>query len=424
MSEDAKLELAPYDRTVAHEQDITRYRHAYPEFDYEDRVTELAHRLTDTDADAAILPNYVDLTYYAGSSQPANLYVPAGDPAGVRLFVRRAMAFATQEVGLSDDRVVKGGLSALAAHAEDISTLGLPLNVVPAALIRKLESTFDAATIEVSDLVLAQRAIKEENEVSLIADAAALYEVAHDAILRRAGSGVTEKEVAGEVIGSLVAAGKDDRVFFRRWDARLPAAGLIASGDTLPLVSGHAMTVTGTGVARSMPWGPSNRSLSEGDLLVADLALNRAGYHGDVARTYVLGDAIPEQREWFELTRDIHIAARDAIAPGVPAEEPYLAARKRAAEAGIDDWLCGYAEMQAPYIGHSIGLEADEEPTLVQGNTTSLREGMVVTVEPKLMHPDRGTVMIEDDYLVSSEGVERLSTIPQELFEIPLPEGE
>jgi Xaa-Pro aminopeptidase len=46
------------------------------------------------------------------------------------------------------------------------------------------------------------------------------------------------------------------------------------------------------------------------------------------------------------------------------------------------------------------------------------------TVEPKLMHPDRGTVMIEDDYLVSSEGVERLSTIPQELFEIPLPEGE
>lgn len=419
MSEDATPELTPYDRTVAHERDVTRYRHAYPEFDYEARVAELSHRLTDTDADAALFPNYVDLTYYAGSGQPANLYVPAGDPAGVRLFARRAMAFATQEVGLSDDRIVQGGLSTLAAHADDVDTLGLPLDVVPAALVRKVEDTLDATAIGVSDLVLAQRAVKEAEEVSLVAEAAALYEVAHDAILRRASPGATEKEVAGEVIGSLVAAGMDDRVFFRRWDARLPAAGLIASGDTLPLVSGHAMTVTGTGVARSMPWGPSNRPLADGDFLVADLALNRAGYHGDVARTYVLGEATPEQREWFELTRTIHVAARDAIAPEVPAEEPYLAARERAAEAGVDDWLCGYAEMQAPYIGHSIGLEADEEPTLVQGNTTPLREGTIVTVEPKLMHPDRGTVMVEDDYLVTGDGAERLSTVPQELFEIP-----
>ncbi|MFC4541148.1 M24 family metallopeptidase [Halosolutus amylolyticus] len=410
----------PYDRTVAHERDVTRYRHSYPDFDYETRIADLARRLESTDVDAAVLSNYVDLAYYAGTGQPANLYVPAGDPDRARLFVRRAVAFAKQEGGLPEDRLVGGGLTALADYVDAVDAVGLPLDAIPASLASKLAAVLGAEPIDVSDVVSTQRAVKEEGEVELLTAAADLYEVAHEAIRRRAAPGVTEKEVAGEVIGSLVSAGMDDRVFFRRWDARLPAAGLIAAGDTLPLVSGHAMTVTGTGTSRTMPWGPSNRSLDAGDFLVADLALNWAGYHGDVARTYVIGSATSAQREWYRTVREIHEAARASIEPGVPAEEPYLAAHERAEDLGVADWLCGYAEMQAPYVGHAIGLEADEEPTLVRGNETELREGMVLTIEPKLIHPDRGTVVIEDDYLVTADGTERLSTTTRELTEIPV----
>lgn len=409
----------PYDRTVAHEEDVSLYRHPYPDFNYETRVAELARRLEPTEVDAAVLPNPVDLTYYTGSSQPANLYVPSGDGSSARVFVRRAMAFAKQEIGLPERQIEKGGLSALTEYTDNIHTLGLPLETIPATLASKLSEVLDAETVNVSNTVLAQRAVKEEGEVALLTNAAELYKAAHEAIQRRAAPGVTEKQVAGEVVGTLVSAGMDDIISFRRWDARLPAGGLIASGATLPLISGHAMTVTGTGVGRSMPWGPSNRRLEKGDFLVADLALNWAGYHGDVARTYVIGDATPAQREWFQQVLTIHEAARDAIKPGVVAEEPYLAARDRAEELGVANWLCGYAEMQAPYIGHSLGLEADEEPTLVRGNTTEIREGMVLTIEPKLIHPDCGTVVVEDDYLVTADGSTRLSTLPQELYEIP-----
>jgi Xaa-Pro aminopeptidase len=409
-----------YDRTAAFDVDVRRFRHDYPEFDYETRLAEFADRLADTPADAAVLTHFVDCTYYAGSGQPINLYVPAGDPGGARAFVRRAMGFARQEIGLDADRVVSGGLSALADHADGVETLGVTLDAMPASLADRLAGALDADPVGVSDQVLAQRAVKDDGEVALLERAAGCYAVARDAIEAAAAPGVTEREVAAAVADALVEAGVTDRVFFRRWDARLPAAGLVAAGDTLPLVSGHAMTVTGVGTGRSMPWGASNNALDEGDFLVADLALNYAGYHGDIARTFVVGDASDDQREWFEATREIHRAARDAIEPGVAASVPYEAARERAESLGVADWLCGYAEMQAPYVGHSIGLEGDEEPTLMAGNDAEIREGMVLTVEPKLMHPDRGAAMLEDDYVVTGDRVRRLSPVPMELFEVPV----
>lgn len=408
------------DRTAAHDRDVNEYRHEYPAFAYEDRIAAFATALEETGIDAAVLPNFIDCTYFTGSGQPMLLYVPAGDPDEAHVFVRRAMGFAKQEVGLSASRLSAGGLSDLAAHAGDLATVGVPRDVIPATLEERLAETLDAEPVNVSDTVLELRAVKDPDEVELVRTAAGLFEHVDEAIETRAAPGVTEKEVAGAVSEALISAGMDDRLFFRGWNWRLPAAGLIASGDALPLISGHAMTITGVGTSRSMPWGPSNRELERGDLIVADTALNYAGYHGDVARTYILGEPTAEQREWFDMTLDIHTAAREVIEPGVPAERPYLAARERAEEHGVADWLCGYGDMQAPYIGHSIGLEADEEPTLMLGNETPIEEGMILTVEPKLMHPERDAVMVEDDYLVTADGVERLSTASQELRTIPV----
>lgn len=408
-----------YEQTVAHERDVNEYRHDYPEFDYESRLDAFATRVAAADLDAAVLPNPIDCTYLVGSGQPMALYVPAGRPDDARAFVRRAMGFAKQEIGIDKGQIREGGLSALAEYADDPDTVGTPRDVIPATLDERIGATLDAETVGVSDAILELRAVKDEKEIELLRTAAGTYEHAVEAIKSRAAPGVTEKEVAGAVADRLVSAGVDDRVFFRGWNWRLPGSGLIAAGDSLPLISGHAMTITGTGTGRSMPWGPSNRPLESGDFLVADIALNYAGYHGDVARTYVVGEPTDAQQEWFDLTLAIHEAARDAIEPGVPAERPYLAAREQAEEDGVADYLCGYAEMQAPYVGHSIGLETDEEPTLMRGNSTEIEPGMVLTIEPKLMHPDRGSVMIEDDYLVTESGVERLSSTPQRLFTIP-----
>ena len=402
--------------------DVDRYRLPHPDFDYENRVRRLATRARAADIDAVLIPYYVDLLYFTGTAQPANLYVPADDPERARVFVRRAMGFARQEVGLPTEMVVDGGLEALADYAGDVGTVGLPLDVVPAAVVRRIETALDAEATDVSDVVLEVRARKTPDEVALLEEGAALYEHAHEAILDRAAPGVSEKAVAGAVADALLSAGAGELVCFRRWDARLPFPGLVVSGDTLASISGHAMTVTGVGATRMVPWGPSTRNLERGDVVVADLGLNYAGYHGDIARTYVVGEAAPAQREWFDLTSAIFEAALAALEPGAPAEAPYRAALAEAEAAGVADWLCGYAEMQAPYVGHAVGLEIDEPPTLALGNDRPLEPGMVVTLEPKLIHPDRGAAMLEDDFLVTEDGVERLSPVPLDLFEIPVDE--
>lgn len=396
--------------------DVNRHRHPYPAFDYRARIAGLADRV---DADAAVLAHPLDVVYYAGTGQPANLCVPADSPEDARLFVRRAMRFAEDEVGLPPGQLRRGGLSAVADHLGEVDTFATELDVLPASLVGKLESVLGAEAVDVSPDVLAQRAVKSDAEVELLREAASTYGAAHERIMARAAPGVTEKAVAGAAADGIVSAGVDDNVFFRRWDARLPAAGLIASGENLPMVSGHAMTVTGVGASRSLPWGPSRRELRRGDLVVADLGLNHASYHGDVARTYVVGAASDPQRERFELVREIQAAAVEALGPGEPAENAYLAARERAESAGVADYLCGYGEMQAPYVGHAIGIEIDEPPTLMAGVEAPLEPGMVVTVEPKLIDPERGAVMVEDDYLITGDGVERLSVADRELFEVP-----
>ena len=69
-----------------------------------------------------------------------------------------------------------------------------------------------------------------------------------------------------------------------------------------------------------------------------------------------------------------------------------------------------------PYIGHGIGLELDEPPVLGPRDRTLLEEGMILTVEPKLISPDFGAVNIEDDLVVTSDGYEILGSLPRCLF--------
>jgi Xaa-Pro dipeptidase len=369
---------------------------------------------------AAVVSYHRDVFYLAGTAQPCNLLVvPGAEPV---LFSRRYIERARSETWVADV-VEASGLGpireSLEARGVRGGRVGMTLDIMPANLYKKAVVTLGAYAIEdVSGILAMQRAVKDAGEIEALRRAAAIFGAAHGAIIEHARPGASELEVAAEVVGALRRAGHDGLVFTRRWDAMLQPEGGVASGENLWTLSALAIAVTGTGLDRAVPFGASRRVLEEGDLLNIDLGLCVAGYHGDMARTYSLGEPSEAIARFSAIVRACEDAAFDAIAPGVEAQVPYAAALEVARSSGVEQWFQGHGRYHGPYIGHSIGLELDEEPVLGPGATVLLEEGMVLTIEPKLMVPGVGAVNLEDDVVVGSAGNEYLNGLPRDLFVI------
>lgn len=147
-----------------------------------------------------------------------------------------------------------------------------------------------------------------------------------------------------------------------------------------------------------------DRRLQPGDVVVVDIGgTTPEGYCSDCTRTYVLGDAPADFRDYFTVLHEAQLAACAHARPGVTAESVDAAAREVIAAAG-------YGEAFVHRTGHGIGVETHEEPYIVAGNTTVLEPGMAFSIEPGIYLPGRHGARIEDIVVVTEDGIERLNT--------------
>lgn len=364
---------------------------------------------------AVLVMQPTDVYYLAGTGQPCNLLVtPGREPV---LFARRYLELARRASRV--ERVLEGaGFSAVAREAQlGEGPLGMELDVLPAGLVDRARKAFsEREIVDCSGLLLAQRAVKDAEEVEAMRASVALFGALHEAMAAHLRPGVAEHELAAELVRGLRRAGHEGVIFQRRWDARLPAEGALASGDNLTTMSRGPITVTGVGLSEAFPMGASKRRLERGDLVNVDLGLNLAGYHGDIARTYAVGELPDGIAPLATACREIQDVALAAIRPGVSSESVYDAALAAARRLGVEDSFMGYGELKGPYVGHGIGLELDEPPVLGPGVDTPLEAGMVLAVEPKLISPAFGAVNIEDDVVVTADGCELLGDLPRSVF--------
>ena len=132
------------------------------------------------------------------------------------------------------------------------------------------------------------------------------------------------------------------------------------------------------------------------------------GYAADITRTFVVGDLDSEMAWPYEVVLMANAAARAAIRPGTPAGVIDQTARAVIEEAG-------YGEYFTHRTGHGLGLETHEPPYIVAGNREPLTPGVTFTIEPGIYLPGRGGIRIEDDVVVTEDGVETLTTYPRRL---------
>jgi Xaa-Pro aminopeptidase len=237
------------------------------------------------------------------------------------------------------------------------------------------------------------RVRKDDYEVATLREAARRLSQVARQVLDDVKRGQTEREVAHGIEGRLAEAGFSKPAF-----DTIAAAGPNAA---LP----HAR--------------PGERKLTEGDLVVLDFGGIYDSYCVDLTRTVSVGPANGRTREVYNAVRDAHDRAIAAVAPGQSRFEIDAAAR---------DTLTGYGlgEAFGHGTGHGLGIEVHEEPRIsrrrpdVDVNVTdeAVAAGMVFTIEPGAYLPGWGGVRIEDDVLVTENGVEVLTNVTTDLIEI------
>jgi Xaa-Pro aminopeptidase len=142
--------------------------------------------------------------------------------------------------------------------------------------------------------------------------------------------------------------------------------------------------------------------------VVIDFGALVDGYHSDMTRTVILGEADPLQAEVFEVVRGAQAAGVAAVAAGVPTQEVDRTCRDAIAAAGWGEWF-------THGTGHGVGLLIHETPWLTRSVEDVLQVADVVTVEPGVYRGDFGGVRIEDTVVVTTDGCRPLTLTPKDL---------
>lgn len=167
--------------------------------------------------------------------------------------------------------------------------------------------------------------------------------------------------------------------------------------------NGSTFCIVQFGQATAYPHGiPGDQALAQDDIVLIDTGCTVQGYHSDITRTYVFGQANAEQQRIWALEQAAQQAAFEAIRPGARCEEADHAARAVIERAGLGP---DYRLPGIPHrTGHGCGMSIHETPYLVRGDRTVLQPGMCCSNEPMIVVPDRFGVRLEDHFYVTEDG--------------------
>lgn len=227
------------------------------------------------------------------------------------------------------------------------------------------------------------RMIKDEFEIKQIQKAADIVDETYEHILKWVKPGMTENEVNNEM-----------EMFMRRKGATC------SSFDT----------IVASGYRGALPHGvASNKVIEEGDMITLDFGALYEGYVSDVTRTFAIGEPKEEMKKIYNIVLEAQLSALEQIKPGMTGKEADTIARDV-----IKSY--GYGEQFGHSLGHGIGLEVHEGPALSQKSDIVLEENMCITLEPGIYVEGLGGVRIEDDVLVTKNGLQRFTKSSKDLI--------
>lgn len=358
------------------------------------RIGQLRRRLARAGLQGLLVTHLPDLRYLSGfTGSSAALAVTR---RAARLFTDgRYTAQAAEEVAAAKVHIVSGSpavnavewlaaqVGVTSAGFDPAWTTVTDLARYRAALPSHLRRTFFVPLA--APMVEPLRWIKDEDELTILIEAALMGCKLFDHLLGFIRPGLAEYEVAAEL--------------------EYQARRLGAEGMSFE-------TIVASGIRSALPHGRATRApLPRKGFVTLDFGIIREGYCSDMTRTVHLGKPSAREREAYQAVLQAQESAVAAVAAGARCGEVDEAARSVLRTAGLAEWF-------THSTGHGVGLEIHESPRVGAGQSARLLPGMVITIEPGVYLPGQFGIRIEDMVAVTKTGGQILTPAPKALIEL------
>jgi Xaa-Pro aminopeptidase len=247
-----------------------------------------------------------------------------------------------------------------------------------------MRKTFKGRVKRAGRIVEDLRQVKDAQEIRLIEKAAAIaWEALGESLVLKAG--MTESELAGRI------------EFEMRKSLAKPSFDTIVAFGANGSIPHHR---------------PGPRRLKRDDMILIDFGVKWKGYCCDMTRCFAVGKASPLYQKAYDATLEAHMAAAEKARAGASVKELDEVARKVIMEKGLPPYGHG--------LGHGLGLEVHEGPSVSLKSDSALKAGQVITIEPGVYIPGKLGIRIENDYLITENGCKLLSGGPKRFAAGPL----
>ncbi|ASN04543.1 M24 family metallopeptidase [Virgibacillus necropolis] len=356
--------------------------------DYRTRLNALQDYLSQNNVDIAMITTPANVFYYTGfNSDPHErfmalimdnqkkqciLFVPTLDKE-----IADSESFVKTIVPISDE---EDPFAKLKENLQgNIVRFGLEMKTVSMFQHRHLASAFpEAAYDDIQPFINAQRLEKSRSEIVYVQKAVDIIEKVLAEGIKKVKIGMTELELSAEL-----------EYLMKKFGAEGPSfSTIVLSGEKAALPHGT----------------PGNRSFQNGDFLLIDMGVViQDGYCSDITRTFIIGEATDKQKEIYDIVLKSNQAGIHAVKAGVPLKTFDIEARNIIKKSGYGDYFNNR-------VGHGLGIEVHEEPSIHENNDQTAKKGLLFTIEPGIYIPGYGGVRIEDEVYINEKGVAEILT--------------
>ena len=193
--------------------------------------------------------------------------------------------------------------------------------------------------------------------------------------------------------------------------------GSVLTGSNAGAASPCDFALGGNGQTPLSPVGADGTLLKEGMAVMVDMAGNFTPYMTDMTRVFSIGKLPEIAYRAHQASLDIQEEIMQVACPGYPCAALYHQAMAIVEKEGLTDYYMGIGQ-QAKFVGHGIGLQINEPPVLTPRSEEVLLPDMAFALEPKFVIPDVGAVGIENSFLVTETGIEKLTLFEEEMIPI------